>query len=90
MTNHKALESLTTPDERKEFYSAVKQQVYLHVEKKQKTYVADGDRIRCVGYLRMWTILNPFYDKNGFNRQFSTFGEWGLQELGIIPVKEVK
>ncbi len=36
------------------------------------------------GWLEMWTVLLPYYDKKGYNRQFSTFSLEGLREIGLI------
>jgi len=40
------------------------------------------------GWFEMWTIISPFYDEKGFNREGSTFSREGLARLGITP--EVK
>lgn len=84
MTHTKALETLTTPEERAEYYSAVKQSVTLQEELPQKNYKATSSGIKFIGYLRMFTIRAPWFDKLGRNRQDSTFSEQGLSELGIV------
>lgn len=71
-----AFEWMTVEEERAEWRQAVHQYPRLKSEKPQSDFKG--------GWIRMWTILSPFYDKNGYNRQFSTFSLEGLIEIGII------
>lgn len=77
MKQTQAFQWLTTSEEKQEVYNVVKQLAILKSERPQSDFKG--------GWLRMWTILNPFYDKRGYNRQYSTFSEEGLTELGIKP-----
>lgn len=76
MKNFKAWEHLTTETERAEVFYVIKQTVKLRVERPQSNFRG--------GWLRMWTIVSPFYDKKGYSRFHGTFTTEGLIELGII------
>lgn len=76
MKNFKAFEALTVESERAEVFNVCKQIAKLRVERPQSDFKG--------GWIRMWTVLTPYYDRNGFNRQFSTFSREGLEGIGII------
>ena len=78
MKNFKAFETLTVEAERAEVFAMIKQYPVLKVERPQSDFKG--------GWIRMWTVLTPYYDRNGFNRQFSTFSIEGLREIGIVPL----
>lgn len=77
--NSPSLQALTLPEERKEMLIVIReaQVPLLRKEKPQSDFRG--------GWLEMWTVMVPFYDKNGWNREGSTFTRQGLTELGINP-----
>lgn len=36
------------------------------------------------GEMRSWTVLSPLTDKNGFSRQYGSFGLASLKTLGVV------
>ena len=82
MTHYIALNVLSTASELEERRIACRQTAILRHERPQSDFKG--------GWIRQWTILNPWYDRNGYNRQYSTFSIWGLAEIGVIKIGGIK
>lgn len=81
MNNLLKLQALAAEEEQIETLTATGM---LRREGDQKNYVCVKDVIIQTGIIRMWTVLEPFHDARGYNRQFSTFSVIGLREIGMI------
>lgn len=81
------LEALTVEVEQQEILTVlngeVKPMVTLKKELPQKDYKLVDDVPTHVGYIEMYTVLTPYNDSKGRNRQFSTFSLIGLAEIGL-------